>query len=180
VTCPRTETVVEDIDAGAPADRPPGIRRLCVAVASASHDLLREACGRAGIGRIYVYRDDEVPCELGLAAPGIDEPDVVDRLIAVLGGLCGESGVSADLALHVGLTRIEDDRFDGTTVRRSSVLLRALRANPERASGTGELTVIVPSELFCELQYEWRTGEAWTPFPEASAWTRAYLGSIQR
>ena len=152
-------------------DIPPGIRRLCVAVAAdgiadggpAERQAGRErvsaalldACGSAGLERVLVSAQHTDDTEVALLPVGIDEPRVIASLTAAMAQALhrmnnGESTrVRLRMAVHEGITILTPDGFTGQAVARVSRLagaqsLRAaLAADPD-----ADLMVMLSDQVF--------------------------------
>jgi hypothetical protein len=152
----------------------PGVRRLCVAAVTWSAGLLAAACQLADADRPCLSLDARDDTELAFAPPGIHEVVVVARLTAAMETLISAQPSApgpAMLAFHVGITRIEGDRFGGAAPSRARSLLRDpdVRA---AAAGCGRLIVVMSDGLYSDLQGEGLPAREWRPVPEAGAWVR--------
>jgi hypothetical protein len=152
----------------------PGVRRLCVAAVTGAAGLLAAACQLADAGRPCLSLDAPDDTELAFAPPGIHEVAVVMRLIAAVETLIAAQRSPpgpAMLAFHVGITRIEGDRFGGPAPSRARSLLRDpdVRA---AAADCGPLAVILSDGLYADLQGEGLQARQWRPVPAAGAWVR--------
>jgi len=150
-----------------------GVRRLCVAAATGSVRLLSSACQSGAAGRLYVPAEQGGAAEMAFAPPGVDEAELVTRLIAAVRRLAATMpGVPRPvlMAYHVGITRIENDRFSGPAVLKALALLSdpAIQA---AAAGNGDaLVVVIPDGLYAELRGEGLPGRGWFPVPAAGVW----------
>lgn len=155
----------------------PGIRRLCVSVSSPHPGFLDRACRTWGGGRLYTEYWAEEGIDLGFAAPGADEAELVRDLIAALytGAMQAALAAPTLVAFHVGITRVEGDDIRGTAVTTIRQLLSDLV--PALAAGTipiGVLVVGITTGLFEDLGAECGFGTEWVRLSAARAWCRAY------
>ena len=164
-------------------DIPPGIRRLCVAVAAdgagdagvmgqqAARErvsaALLDACGSAGLDRVLVSAQHTDDTEVVLLPVGIDEPRVIAALATALAevlrrmntGQGGGTRVRLRMAVHEGITILTPDGFTGQAVVRvtrlavAQPLRAALAADPD-----ADLMVMLSDQVFEDLV---QFGHAW-------------------
>jgi hypothetical protein len=153
-------------------DIPPGIRRLCVAVAAdgitggaterqAGRErvsaVLLDACGSAGLDRVLVSAQRAADTEVALLPVGIDEPRVIAALTAALvealhrmnTGQGNGERVRLRMAVHEGVTILTSEGFTGHAVMQVS---RLAGAQPLRAALTADpdadLMVLLSDQVF--------------------------------
>jgi hypothetical protein len=120
--------------------------------------LLNNACGRAGLDRVYWDRQALPTSELALLPPGIDEPRSIAALVgavrAVLDEVNDEAGprLRIRVVFHQGITRLVDERFTGRAVTTIGQLIQSpsIGAAWVRCP-SADLVVIVSDELFPDL-----------------------------
>ncbi len=157
-------------------DKPPGIRRLCVAFgidsSGTEHDaeqasavqrvaqVIADVCASLGLDRMLLNRREPTGEQVGLLPVGIDEPRVVSSLVEGLSGALaelnlrrdGQSPVRLRVAFHEGVTTLAADGFGGRAVTRvralaSSLPMRAALDEHPRAS----LAVLMSDPVFEEV-----------------------------
>lgn len=157
-------------------DKPPGIRRLCVAFgiesSGAEHDaeqtsavqrvaqVIADVCASLGLDRMLLNRREPTGEQVGLLPVGIDEPRVVSSLVEGLSGALAELNLGRDgrspvrlrVAFHEGVTTLAADGFGGRAVTRvrqlaSSLPMRAALDEHPRAS----LAVLMSDPVFEEV-----------------------------
>lgn len=157
-------------------DKPPGIRRLCVAFgiesSGAEHDaeqasavqrvaqVIADVCASLGLDRMLLNRREPTGEQVGLLPVGIDEPRVVSSLVEGLSGALAELNVPRDgrspvrlrVAFHEGVTTLAADGFGGRAVTRvrqlaTSLPMRAALDEHPRAS----LAVLMSDPVFEEV-----------------------------
>lgn len=156
-------------------DIPPGIRRLCVAVAADGitdgsmerlggrervSAALLDACGSAGLDRVLVSAQHTEDTEVALFPVGIDEPRAVAALTTALADVLhrmntghgkGER-VRLRMAVHEGITILTSEGFTGRAVVQVSRLagVQPLRA-ALAADRDADLTVLLSDQVFGEI-----------------------------
>jgi hypothetical protein len=150
-------------------DKPPGIRRLCVAFGiepsgedqNTAEQRVAEAitgvCTSLGLDRMLLDRTEATGEQIGLLPVGIDEPRVVSSLVEGLSSALGElnlprqgrSPVRLRVAFHEGVTTLAADGFGGRAVARVRELadsppMRAALDEHPRAS----LAVLLSDPVF--------------------------------
>ncbi len=154
-------------------DIPPGIRRLCLAVAAdgiadrqpAGQQALRErvsaalldACGSAGLDRVLVWAQHTDDTEVALLPVGVNEPRVIASLIAALAEALHRINTGQDegtrvrlrMAVHEGITILTSEGFTGQAVAKVSRLAGAqsLRA-ALAADPVADLVVMLSDQVF--------------------------------
>lgn len=153
-------------------DIPPGIRRLCVAVAADGitggaierqagrqrvSAALLDACGSAGLDRVLVSAQRTADTEVALLPVGIDEPRFIAALTAALAealhrmntGHGNGERVRLRMAVHEGVTILTSEGFTGHAVMQVS---RLAGAQPLRAALTADpdadLIVLLSDQVF--------------------------------
>jgi hypothetical protein len=157
-------------------DTPPGIRRLCVAVAAEGLDApgstgqqagrervsaaLLDACGSAGLDRVLVSAQHTDDTEVVLLPVGIDEPRVIAALATALAEVLhrmnvgqGEGArVRLRMAVHEGITILTPEGFTGQAV---ACVSRLAGAQPLRAAlaadPDADLMVMLSGQVFEDL-----------------------------
>jgi len=150
-------------------DKPPGIRRLCVAFGiepgggdqAAAQRRVAEAitgvCTELGLDRMLLDGAGAAGEQVGLLPVGIDEPRVVSSLVEGLssalgelnGGQDGRSPVRLRVAFHEGVTTLAADGFGGRAVSR----VRELAGSPPMKAALDEhprasLAVLLSDPVF--------------------------------
>jgi hypothetical protein len=157
-------------------NKPPGIRRLCVAFAAQSSggpgggdlasaerraaNAFTDVCTSFGLDRMLLNHRADGEVRVGLLPVGIDEPRVVASLVDGLSRAIAELNVPRSgrpstrlrLAFHEGVTTLAADGFGGTAVARvrqlaESPQLRAALDEHPRAS----LAVLLSDPLFQDI-----------------------------
>jgi hypothetical protein len=147
-------------------DKPPAIRRLCVAYGVESSggfakeekvaverrgtEAFTGVCVSLGLGRMLLNYNETG--QSGVFPVGIDEPRVVSSLVDGLVRAAASLGIRFRLAFHEGVTTLAAGGFGGTaiaTVRRlaDSPQLRAALARDPRAC----LAVMMSGPVFVEI-----------------------------
>jgi hypothetical protein len=143
-------------------DKPPGIRRLCVAYGVESPDgcgsdektaaeqrgvkAFTEVCASLGLDRMLLDRS------IGVLPVGIDEPRVVSSLIEGLVRAAAGLNVRLRLAFHEGITTLATGGFGGNAIAKvrrlaESPPLHAALAEHPRAS----LAVMLSEPIFEDI-----------------------------
>lgn len=156
-----------------------GVRRLCIAVAAGRPGLFASACRSRRFDRLYVWADPRDALEVGVAPPGVGEVDLVNDLIELL-----YTAVSTDrelagpvlLALHVGITRVVDEGFEGAGMIRAKALLEH-RAVRDMAGADAGLAVVVSDGLYTDLRAEGLAEHGWCSVASAAAWLRSFAAA---
>jgi hypothetical protein len=153
-------------------DKPPGIRRLCVAFGieasgerggaeriSAQQrvaEAITGVCTSLGQDRMLLNRSAADGEQIGLLPVGIDEPRVVSSLVeglsSALAGLDAPPGggpVRLRVAFHEGVTTLADDGFGGRAVTK----VRELASSPHLRAALDEhprarLAVVLSDPVF--------------------------------
>ena len=158
----------------------PGVRRLCVCVRAARPGLLDRACQEGGIRWLYLEHIPAQRLELGFAAPGVDEAELVTTLVAslraVASGAARPAGTAVLAAFHVGITRVQDDGMGGVAVTRVRELLAELSRAPDSSQPGTVLAVGVSDTLFRDIGAECGFAAGWAALAPAQAWYRVYGG----
>ena len=157
-------------------DIPPGIRRLCVAVAAetyANHGTteqepvrnlafaaLLDACSVAGLERVLVNAQRTEDTEVAVLPAGIDEPRVIASLAASLAealrrmnaGQGDGKRVRLRMAVHEGITVLTPDGFTGQAVRRVCSLVHSAPLHAALAADLdANLVVMLSDQVFDDV-----------------------------
>jgi hypothetical protein len=127
--------------------------------------LLADVCRTGGFSGLYFESIRAVGIDLGFASPGADEAILITDLIAALRAAVLADNVSALVAFHVGITRVEGDYLRGPAVIRTCELLRALPAAAPRCP----LVVGISAGLFDEIGPECGFTDGWVTLAAARA-----------
>jgi hypothetical protein len=158
-------------------NKPPGIRRLCVAfgvessggsdgedLASAEQravNAFTDVCTSFGLDRMLLNHQAHGEVRVGLLPVGIDEPRVVASLVEglfqAIGELnvrqAGQAPVRLRMAFHEGVTTLAADGFGGYAVTR----VRQLAESPQLQAALDEhprasLAVLLSDPLFQDIR----------------------------
>ena len=156
-------------------DRPPGIRRVCVAAAwdraaggnataSDQRRLVREAlisaCASAGLQRGLPCQQRHGRAEVLLLPTGIDEPRVLAQLTRSVGAELrrinaagGGRRLRVALAFHEGIVALEPSGFSGVAIGRACRLAVAPETRSAMASHpAADLIVLLTDRIFDDLR----------------------------
>lgn len=157
-------------------DKPPGIRRLCVAFGTESSGdpddedpsaveqrtaaAFTDVCASLGLDRMLLNHQAHGEVRVGLLPVGIDEPRVVASLVEGLFQAiaelnvprAGRARVRLRLALHEGVTVLAADGYGGNAVARVRHLAESpqLRAALDACPRAG-LAVLLSDPLFQDI-----------------------------